>query len=567
MLKSRFSKIVTLMVFFIGVNFAHAQATSVVASVDKNPAMADESIVLTVVANGEVDRNDFDPSILSDDFVVGRTSFSSQTRMVNFNTTRSTTWTTILIPRKQGTFTIPSFKVSGQQTQPIVVRIIPPAAATSGQLRDVFVTAEVDNTEVYLQQQIKYSVKIHLSADLQRGSLAAPVLENAEIRPLGEDKEYSEIVDGNRYRIIERVFAIIPQASGKVTIKGPLFEGDIVDNRRQSFAYFNQTKPINRVAPDIELNVLPIDTNYSGHWLPSEMVQINDQWQPKDNQFIVGEPVTRTITLTALGLVEEQLPTIEGNYPPDFKTYPDQASTTTVVKDENLIAQRVENIAVIPSRPGQFVLPEIVVPWFNVVTKQTEYARLPARSVEVIAAANGSTTSNVPPVATSQPSNTIIESPVSIQSDSNLANTPASVVVNSWWSVSSWILLGLWLTTMVLWWWTSKHKTPLSTPSDKEHNESALWKALNTALESQQANLIYAAMQKWFVAAGLPLAEYQSRFESQGLNMQIEQMFSLHYTGKQSEWKSDALLAQLKDIRKELRAKVHNERSLKPLYS
>ena len=85
-------------------------------------------------------------------------------------------------------------------------------------------------------------------------------------------------------------------------------------------------------------------------------------------------------------MVEEQLPDITGIYPPDFKTYPDQANTATVDRNGILYAQRIHSEAIIPNRPGTFVLGEVVVPWFNIVTKQTEYAKLPARSIQVEAA-------------------------------------------------------------------------------------------------------------------------------------------------------------------------------------
>ena len=98
---------------------AHAQSIEVTASVDKNPVRVDESFILSVVANGEVDRGAFDSSFLMKEFVVGRTSISSQTKMINFDTTRTTTWSTILIPRIKGRFTIPAFNIDGYITHTI----------------------------------------------------------------------------------------------------------------------------------------------------------------------------------------------------------------------------------------------------------------------------------------------------------------------------------------------------------------------------------------------------------------------------------------------------------------
>ena len=224
----------------------HAQSIDVTASVDKNPVMVDESFILTVVANGEVDRGAFDSSLLMRDFVVGRTSVSSQTKMINFNTTRSTTWSTILIPQTKGRFTIPSFDINGAMTKPMEVLVIPASVSASSRGRELFITTNVDVTKVYLQQQVRYTVKLHLGRDLQRGSMSAPTLENADIRQVGKDKEYDDIVEGRRYRIIERSFAIIPQQSGVFNITGPLFEGEVIDNSKQSFGFFNRNFPFTK---------------------------------------------------------------------------------------------------------------------------------------------------------------------------------------------------------------------------------------------------------------------------------------------------------------------------------
>ena len=89
---SKVTKLVVCLGLFNLISMAHAQSINVTASVDKNPVMVNESFILTVEANGDVDRNSFDSSLLMKDFVVGRTSVSSQTKMVNFDTTRSTTW-------------------------------------------------------------------------------------------------------------------------------------------------------------------------------------------------------------------------------------------------------------------------------------------------------------------------------------------------------------------------------------------------------------------------------------------------------------------------------------------
>ncbi|GAC15248.1 hypothetical protein GLIP_2623 [Aliiglaciecola lipolytica E3] len=549
---------------------ASAQIDSVTASVDKNPAMADESIVLTVVAFGSAKGDEFNPSELEENFVVGRTSVSTQTRVVNFDTTRSTTWTTILIPRKQGTFQIPAFTVGNKSTQPITVRIVPVSAASQSKAREAFITAEVDSGQPFVQQMVKYKVKIHLATNLQRGSMAEPSLENADISLIGKDKDYSEIVDGQRYRIIERNYAIIPQSSGQVTIKGPLFEAEVIDRSQNSFSYFNQTRPINRVAPDIVLDVQPIPANYSEHWLPSEFVQLNEEWQPELSEMKVGEPITRTLTLSVLGVSQQQLPEIAGQYPPDFKVYPDQPTTTSVTRDDNVIAQRVENIAIIPNRAGQFVLPPVKVAWFNTKTKTTEYAELPARSVEVAAAAPGSQ-SNPAPIIPNPIQET--ENPTNIQSDTSgqIAPTIKTIEVPSFWSLSSWILLALWLVTLLVWLITSKMNPKATTDKvSVDSSESESWNSLKKALSSNKVNDIYPALLNWQACLSeedsVNLLDENDIADSE-LQAELKLMFASQYAHGDKSWKSDTLLALLIRFRQKIIKNKNNPPSLQPLYA
>lgn len=554
-----------LLAFMVATFAVQADVTELSASVDKNPLLLDESIVLSITAKGDAPRDAFDPSILSKDFVVGRTSVSSQTQMINFDTTRTTIWNTILIPRKEGRFTIPKFTVEGQSSQPINLTVLPVSASKNNAPRDVFVTTEVDMQQAYLQQQIKYTIKLHLARDLQRGSLSAPTLEGGEIRQIGKDAEYADIVDGNRYRIIERTFAVIPQKSGTFILHGPIFEGEVIEDRQQSFGFFNRSKTISRVGPDQEIDILPIPKDYTGAWLPSDYVELNEEWQPGKGKYRVGEPLTRTLTLTAVGVTQEQLPEIGSQYPANVKVYPDQADTTTVEKDNTLIAQRKETIAIIPAQAGPLLIPEISIPWFNILTKQVEYARLPARTIHISPAISPSP--DTPPIV-SPPVSTDFSRPVTaVQTDSG-----ATGAVTTFWSTSSWILLAIWLLTLIAWAWQNRGKpakTIAKMPTAGQTQKQA-WKTLEQALTSGLQSKITPALTRWLQLhlhmpqANLP--ELQSQINRPELNDEINRMFAHCFGQPQDQWNAKSLHQQLQKIRAEKRTVDTSNADLQPLY-
>ena len=535
----------------------HAEVTSVTATVDKNPVMLDEAITLTVTAEGDAEREAFDSSVLLSDFVVGRTSVSSQTSIINFDTRRTTTWSTTLFPRKVGTFTIPAFTIEGQKSAPVEVRVIPVQQGDNAPARDYYVSTEVNNDSVYLQQQLRYTVKLYLSSQIERGSLQAPELENAQIQQLGDDKQYTELVNGRRYQVVERNFAVLPQQSGTFTIRGPVFSGEVIaPNTNQRFGFFNRTQTINRVGPDVQVEVKPIPAEVDYHWLPSDFVQLDEEWQ--SDTFTVGEPVTRTLTLTAVGVVEEQLPEIEQIYPPDFKLYPDQANSASAEKDNRLIVQRTESVAMIPTKAGSYIIPEVRVPWFNVSTGKTEYAKLPSRTINVIAASGQST-----PAATPPPMQPAAPQPAEETEQTPTQPATAETTQNEWDNLHT-IMLALWLLTLIGWLFTYvqlKKRGPRNfTPVQAE-----------TAQPTTSANQLQQIVRQGDIRKIQPaLNQWLSQFSAakrwqieQQIKPEVDAMMAAGYATQPAKWEPSALLYKLKNLPNQQGA---SGQGLSPLY-
>jgi len=533
---------------------AIAKITDLRVSVDKNPIMIDEAVQLIISAEGEITSRQIDLSSLEKDFRMSSTSISQSTRSINFNTTKTTTWVTQLFPKSIGTFTIPEFEMDGQKSKAFDVNVIPVGNGQGAAARDFYVTAEVDMTTVYLQQQIKYTTKLLMAKDIQRGSLQAPELDNAIIKQVGEDKEYEDFQNGVRYRVIERTYAIIPQASGSFSITGAVFNGEAVTDSRQSFGFISRTKPINRVAPDVELTVLPIPDNYQDHWLPSEFVQLNEEWQQDPKSIVLGQPITRTITLTAAGLVEEQLPEIMGMYPPDFKTYPDQASTTTVDKGTVLFAQKVQSEAIIPNRVGSFVLGEVVVPWFNVVTKQTEYAKLPARSVEVLPPSKDAV-SNIEPISAVNQKPLASEA---LESAPLATNTVSKEFRIDWLHIT---LFAVWLASLIIFGVIIVSNKPRDEDKqnhsvNKATDETALWKTLQKAIDLSDVNGTNKTLEKWLsVVTERPVHSVNQCFEAMNASecsAQYNIMMKSAYGQNQASWQRQELISALTTFRQSI---------------
>ncbi|MGB0946443.1 MAG: BatD family protein [Pseudoalteromonas marina] len=440
-------------------------ATKLQASVDKNPVLAGEFFMLNISVDDNVKGEQPDTSVLLKDFVVGPTSLSTRTNIINGSINKQTTWSVKLMTRTEGQYTIPSFTVSGLSSQPIDLTVTK-RAANADNNNDIFVKTSLSSNSLYVQEAGVYTLKLYLAKELLDGSLSTPSMEDAQLTQLGKQTESYELVDGKRYLVITREYLIQPQKSGPYTIAAPVFQGRVQQNYRQL--------EVSAIGEDQQIEIKPIPSDYKGAWLPSELVNLGEEWQPSDDTIEVGTPITRTITLTALGVTKEQLPDIEMPTINGIRSYPDQKENNNAVRNGRVVSQQTASYALLPQTPGTYTLPEIKLPWFNTKINRISFATLPARTITVT------------------PSSTVVNTPVN--TEQSIENTPVDetkVDANTSAQMQTarsytplWLIavavLGyiLWIGTAIYYWFTRSNintiekvkplPTPLSQPSLKK---------------------------------------------------------------------------------------------------
>ncbi|MGL4516518.1 MAG: BatD family protein [Shewanella sp.] len=400
--------------------------TRLEAAIDRNPVMEGEYFVLNISADDEVDTAQLDTSALLKDFIVGRTSVSRSTQIINFNTAKETRWQILLSPKQQGQLTIPAFTLDGVSSAPIPLKVVESGSQTV-QTKNLFIDASLSSDEAYVGQLLTYRVKLYLAVELQRGVLNAPVVEGAQIKQIGEDKDGSEIVDGRRYRVIERTYGLIPDLPGQVNIQGATFAGDVLveSQRRGGMFAFNESRPMQAGAPALTVQVNPPPASFQGQWLVADLVALKETFPEEITEFTLGNPITRTLTLLASNADENSLPDIPLKLPEALKQYPEKPQRQSFVRDTQIVSQYSITTAIVPTQAGTFTLPEITVPWWNPHLKRQELATLPARTIVV----KGS-----PQAQATEPS---------------LWQSPDETV--NYWPWISALLATLWLVTLVAW--------------------------------------------------------------------------------------------------------------------
>ena len=366
-------------------------ATKLEASVDKNPVLAGEFFMLNISVDDTVKGEQPDTSSLLKDFVVGPTSLSSRTNIINGSINKQTTWSVKLMTRTEGDYTIPAFSIAGLTSQPIKLKVAK-RSVDADKNNEIFLKTSLSSNSLFVQEAGVYTVKLYLAKELLDGSLSTPSMEDAQLTQLGKQTESYELVDGKRYLVITREYLIQPQKSGAYTIAGPAFQGRVQQNYRQL--------EVSALGDDQQVEIKPIPSDYKGAWLPSELVNLDEEWQPNDNTVEVGTPITRTITLTALGVTKEQLPEISMPTIDGIRSYPDKKENNNAVRDGRVVSQQTASYALLPQKPGTYTLPEIKLPWFNTKMNRISLATLPKRTITV----TPSTTAPNTAIANPQPS-------------------------------------------------------------------------------------------------------------------------------------------------------------------
>ena len=420
---------------------AMAQSAPPVASLDRSTVGVGETVTLNIeIGDESTDTPDLSP--LMTDFVVLGTSTNHSLSIVNGRREAHTILGVALRPRREGHLTVPALAVGGQRTQPVSLDVAAssdtnPSAAD----RPVVLEGKAEPNQAYVGQQIDYTLRLYFAVNLADGQLGDPSAEGAEVRRVGQDANYQSTRGGRRFNVIERHYAIFPQRAGSLEIQPPTFQGTAVDPT-DAGSFFGAGAPVNAVAERLHVNVRDRPSSApDAAWIPARELKLALEGMPADGKGRVGQPITLTMRLDAVGMPFEALPALSLPKIDGADVYPDKAVTGGGTSGAWVTGRRQQGFAVVPTRSGTLHIPETTLHWWNVVTDKAEVATLPARDIEVAAGAG----------ATPQPAAGGSVARPSVATPASASTGPTSPGLSTPWR---WLFLGavvLWLATIAAW--------------------------------------------------------------------------------------------------------------------
>ncbi|WP_295884935.1 hypothetical protein [uncultured Thiohalocapsa sp.] len=327
---------------------------------------------------------------------------------------------------------------------PVGAALAATADAAPGDVRvaadDVLLEVSADTDAPYVQARVRYRVRVLARVPLRDATLSAPTADGALLRRVGSDRRFDLEQSGQRYRASERLYVVVPEQPGPLTIAGPTLSAAVPERALEGApadALIERRVVLSRTAPDLVLQVRPPPTTAAHAWLPAESVSISERWQPEPDRLRVGDPLQRRIVIEAAGVGASALPLPATPAVPGLRVYPQRAEHDQRQIGEDLAVTTVLEQTLVPTTPGILSLPAVQVPWWSLGMDEARIASLPARQLVV----TGSTV-GAPPTRDTAAADTGWR-------ERFLARAGADL-----WGPSGLALaLGLaWLVTLFLWW-------------------------------------------------------------------------------------------------------------------
>ena len=387
---------------------------------------SNETLQLRVRLDAQAFRSEPDFSPLQKDFEILSNNRQQQYSSVNGKAESYTDWNLTLMPKRTGIILIPSltYKKQISNAVEITVRAASASGASTAGKQPIYTETLVDKSAVYIQEQIILTHRLYTSVQLRDYSLSELDIPGAIVQRLG-DNQFQKVINGRNYLVLEVSYAIFPQSSGKLDIPVLRF-GAFESTSRSQFGAFASRG--NRVFRDTQAKTIDIMSRPAhvpaDEWMPSSNVELTEQWSDDLNNLSVGEPITRTIRISAQGLTGAQILPLTIAPSSQYKLYPDQPQLDQQVSSNGLLGTRTESLALVPNQAGEIILPAIEMRWWDTVNQRMQTASLPGKTVQVSA----STTINNAPVV---PNNQLLTmEPLNLNAEAaKVENTAPSMLV------------------------------------------------------------------------------------------------------------------------------------------
>ena len=522
------------------------QAADVSAKLDRNSIVEGETVTLILQTDDPKQNLDADLSLLENDFAVLDRRSETQMSIVNGRQSATVRLMLVLEPRRSGDLRIPPLKVGGNTTRAIDLHVDPAPELEPGELPPVFIEVGItpEDSTHYVSAQLGLTVRVYYKQNLTEAAISQPEPSPASVRLLDE-LAFQADRNGVRYRVLERRYAIFPERSGELTIPALQLSGRLVERRNDRLWQPSvRGRRIQAKSDAIQLTIQPRPASAIGDsWQPARQLELSEQLSASDG-LRVGEPVTRTVIVDAVGLEEHMITEPDWPEVSHVRIYPDQPQGISRDDGQWVLGHKEFRYAVVPEKEGELVLPELTVHWWDTINDRQRTSVLPSRAIQV----QPSAVTPLPQQSLAEPSPEVAGAP----------QNPDGNGGQVYWRWLTLLFAVLWLTTLAaVWrrrkWNASQGSSRFTVPGE---DESQLLKSLKQACNLGDTGQARRALGTWLdrygpADASGSLLDFAANLEDQSLRAGVYAMDADGFRpGSNGRWDSKNFWGQFEAWRK-----------------
>lgn len=345
----------------------------------------DQRVNLIITLEGSDAKNIRLPQLPKlNDLSVLNTSQSSSYSWVNGKASATKRFTYTLLPLNEGTIKIPSMQLSvrgkNYKTNSLTLKVLPGGSKIKGQTNlpksapAMFVVASVDKKNVYVGEQLIYTMKFYRRVQLFGNvSYSPPDFKGFVTSQIDQQSiSSSEMVNNREYHVDTIRTILVPTYKADKLVIDPVA---IV----AQMGFFEPARTIKSQPINIKVNSLPDynrKTIFSGVGEYSLEVSFDKKSVP------VGEVVNAVITVSGEGNIKDLLlPEIK--LPEDIKQFDSKEKVDVEVKGNKLRGIKKAELILIPGIAGEYNFEPIVFTYFSAKQKKYVTKRINVPSIKV----------------------------------------------------------------------------------------------------------------------------------------------------------------------------------------
>ena len=392
----KFPPSILLFIVYFGLN-SYAFGAKVTASVDATSISQNDVIMFKIEAKDAESNPKVDITPLLKNFsVVSGPSQQTSMSWINgkMQTSRNLTWT--LVPMKTGTLTIPSLSVSvgNKSFRTKTIRMKVSRGKQLAAAKDLFLTMELDKSEVYPGEQVTVIYKLFTRVNMSIQGLEIPKFVGFWVEELFAPNrvEFRKVnLKGIQYNVAQLYSAaLFPTKTGElfldpmkvkcnVTVKNKKRRKSIWDDPFFDSFSRQQTVPKVLLTEKTLIKVKPYPdgkpADFTGAVGSFTLAAFADMKSVKAN-----EAITLKVKLQGTGNISMfSLP--EFDFPQTLEVFP---PTSTIKKEplrDNITGSVSWEYILIPRQEGRFIIPRIELPFFD--SKTEEWNRTSTRPIQI----------------------------------------------------------------------------------------------------------------------------------------------------------------------------------------